>query len=163
MIGRRSGTGKPPRQKLKDLRGFEQITALMSPKGLSVTGYEPKRDTRTRRTLTCLAPRYGWYLTIWAVEAGRLDLIDQIRGTDPWPTVRIAGSVLADWISPWILVTLAYWENDHPYTVVHYEPRIPGRAPLEIIPRAYDGTWLEVEGPKWRPGEPMPREWFEGR
>jgi hypothetical protein len=167
LTGRRSGVGKPLRKKLRGLKGYEQVTALSSPGPLEPTGYVPKRESRVRRTLWAPMPAIGWYFTLWAIEAGKRDLAIRICETDPWPAVPIRATLLADWTEPWFLVTIGYWASERPYRVIRYEPRLPGRVPFEIVPRSYEGTWLEHPGPRWRPGEPFPDEWireaFEGR
>lgn len=156
LVRRRSGEGEPLAQK----RGFQMVTAWGCPAVLEPTGYEPKLDTKVRRTL--LAPRaeIGWFWHLWAIERNRLDIAERISATDPWPSIPVIATLLADWSDPWLLVTFSHWTNEHPYEVIRYEPAIPGRTPVEIIPRAFEGTWLEHPGPKWHPGEPFPEEWL---
>src|SRR3990172_12698185 len=154
LTARRSGIGKPAGPNLRGLKGFRDVAGLAYGWPPDPSGYEPKKDTKTRRTLMAPAPVLGWYLKVWAIEPGRKDLADKIATTDPWPTVPVRAVLLADLCEPWILVTVSYWANDHPYQVVYYEPRIPGRVAMEVIPRPYEGTWLESSEPKWRPGQP---------
>jgi hypothetical protein len=47
-----------------------------------------------------------------------------------------------------------------PYQVIQYAPSLPGRVPFVFVPDAFEGTWLEMPGAKWRPGEPYPEEWL---
>lgn len=160
---RRMGTGAPPFEKLRGMKGFQEALGLMCPTPLAPTGYSPRIDTKHRRTLIAPTPQWGWFVTVWAIQVGRRELAAKIAQTDPWPEVPVRASLLADWTDPWLLVTVSEWKNNRPYQVIHYEPAIPGRVPMEVIPRSFDGTWLEAPGPKWKPGEPFPEEWFRER
>jgi hypothetical protein len=160
LVRSRSGEGEHPGQKLRGMRGFQMVTAWGCPVALEPTGYQPKRDTKVRRTLVAPRAKIGWFWHLWAIERGRRDLAERIGKTDPWPSVPVVATLLADWSDPWLLVTVSHWGNDHPYDVVRYEPAILGRVPYEIIPNAFEGTWLEQPGPKWRPGDPFPEEWL---
>jgi hypothetical protein len=124
-------------------------------------GYVAHADTKVRRTLVHPNPPLGWYMSAWAIAPGRGDLADRIAATDPWPTVTAAGSVLANWGTPWLLLTIAEWTNNQPYEVTRYAPALPGRVPFHMTPAPYDGTWLEAPGPKWSPGQPFPRQWID--
>jgi len=160
LIGRRVGVGEPRRQKLGGMRGFQVVTGWGCPGVLPPTGYKPKEDTKVRRTLIAPRAKTGWFWHLWAIERGQRDLAERISRTDPWPTVPVVASLIADWTDPWLLITVAHWQDEHPYDVVKYWPPIPGRVPYEIIPPAFEGTWLERPGPRWHPGEPFPEEWF---
>jgi hypothetical protein len=160
LVGIRSGEGQRPGRKLRGMRGFQAVVGWGCPGVVEPTGYEPKADTKVRRTLIAPPAEIGWFWHLWAVERGRRDLAERVGATDPWPSVRVVATLLADWSDPWLLVTVSHWDNDHPYDVVQYEPAIPGRVPIEIIPNAFEGTWLEDPGPKWRPGQPFPDEWL---
>ncbi len=122
LIGRRSGAGQPTRPRLRGLQGFGNLTSWMIPTPPQSTGYESRKDSKTRRTLTVPAPRLGWDLAVWAIERGRQDIVKKIAETDPWPDIPVVATLLADWSDPWILLTVAYWQNDHPYEVVRIEP-----------------------------------------
>jgi len=160
LIRRRSGAGQPPRQRLRGMRGFEMVTGWGCPIVVEPTGCEPREDTRLRRTLVAPKAEIGWFWVLWAIERGRADLAQRISRTDPWPSVPVVATLIADWSDPWLLVTVSHWKNNHPYDVVRYAPPIPGRVPFEIIPGAFEGTWLEKPRPKWRPGQPFPEEWL---
>ena len=161
LVSRRAGEGQPLGQTLRGLQGYQRITGWGCPAVLEPTGYEPKPDTEVRRTLVAPRAEIGWYWFIWAIEPGRRDLAGRISRTDPWPSIPIVASLLADWSDPWLLITFGHWTNTQPYEVVRYAPALPGRTPVEIIPHAYDGTWLDLPGPRWRPGEPFPVEWLQ--
>ncbi len=89
LTGRRSGEGKPLRTRLRNIRDYVNVTGLMTPTPLEPTGYEPKPETRTRRTMLVPAPKLGWYFQVWAIETGRRDLAERISETDPWPAVPV--------------------------------------------------------------------------
>jgi hypothetical protein len=117
-----------------------------------------------RRSIACdLQPSasIGWYCYVWAIERGRHDLVEKIGDTNPWPDVPVVASLLADWSDPWILVTVCHFMSRRPYQVIKYAPAIPGRIPFVFVPDAFEGTWLERPGAKWRPGEPYPNEWLQ--
>jgi len=160
LIKMRTGLGQPRRPPLANVAEYERISAWGSPHPEPPDGYVAHGDTKIRRTLLIPAPPLGWFVSVWAIAPGRRDLVDRICETNPWPTVIPAGSVLADWGIPWILVTVAQWTNGAPYQVVRYAPSLPGRVPFHISPECYEGTWLEPPGPKWKPGEPFPKEWI---
>lgn len=159
LIRRRTGIGEPKRNDLRDVRKFEMITGWMCPAPEPASGYRGHADTKRRKTLVHPMPPLGWYLQVWAIEPGRRDLAERIASTDPWPAVRATASLLADWGSPWLLVTLAEWTDPKPYRAIRYSPALPGRVPFIMQPDAYEGTWLEHRGPKWQPGQPFPSEW----
>ncbi|HZP26307.1 MAG TPA: hypothetical protein VFB90_04585, partial [Dehalococcoidia bacterium] len=66
LIQRRVGHGEPPRQRLQGMRGFEMITGWGCPVVLEPTGYEPKADTKVRRTLVVPQAEIGWFYHLWA-------------------------------------------------------------------------------------------------
>lgn len=161
VIKQRTGLGQPRRQSLSDVRRIERIVSWGSPEPGEPNGYQARADTKVRRTAVHSLPSKGWLVGVWALAPGRRDLAERIADTDPFPTVKAATSVLADWGTPWLLVTFAEWTDDAPYTVVRYAPALPGRVPFHMTPDPYEGTWLEASGPKWRPGQPFPKQWID--
>ena len=127
---------------------------------LDPTGYIPKPDTKVHRTLVAPKAELGWYCYVWAIERGRKDLVEKISHTNPWSDIPVVASLLADWSDPWILVTVCHFMSKQPYQVIEYSPALPGRVPFVFVPDAFEGTWLEQPGSKWRPGEPYPKEWL---
>ena len=59
LIKRRSGEGQPPHRKLRGMQGFVMVTAFGCPAVLEPTGYQPKPDTKARRTLIAQLPQFG--------------------------------------------------------------------------------------------------------
>ncbi len=161
LVRRRSGEGQSPRAKLRGLRGHEMVMAFRYDDRLEATGYEPKPDTKIRRTLVVPRAEIGSFWFLWAIERGQVAVMGRIAKTSPWPTTPVVGTLVGDWSDPWLLVVVVHWTNDHPYEGVRYDPALPGRTPVEMIPAPYDGTWLESPGPKWRPGDPFPKEWID--
>jgi hypothetical protein len=143
LIQRRVGTGKPPERKLKDIKGYKEVTGFVTPGRVEPSGYAPKKDTKTRRTLIAPSPEIGWCFNVWAIEPGRRDLAEKIAQTNPWQTVPIGATLLVDCDVPWLLVTVAYMITEKPYDIIQFSPPIPGRIPFEVVPRAFEGTWLE--------------------
>jgi hypothetical protein len=160
LIGRRSGEGEDAGAKLRGLKGHRMVTGWGCPTVLKPTGYVPKQNTLMRRTLIVPKAEIGWHCNVWAIESGRNDLAEKIAQTNPWPEVPVVASLLADWSDPWILATVCHWASIEPYQVIKYSPPIPGRVPYVLVPEAFEGTWLESPGPKWRPGQPIPNEWL---
>lgn len=87
------------------MRGFQIVTSWGCPVVLEPTAYEPKEDTKVRRTLVAPRAAIGWFWHLWAIERGRRDLVERISRTDPWPTVPVVASLVADWSDPWLLIT----------------------------------------------------------
>jgi hypothetical protein len=158
--GRRTGEGEPAGRKLRGMKGHLMVNGWGVPEVLESTGYIPKPDTRVRRTLIVPKAEIGWYCYVWACERGRKDLADKIVHTDPWPQAPVIAWLLADWSDPWILVTVCNIVSRWPYQVIKYSPSLPGRVPFVFVPDAFEGTWLERPGAKWRPGYPYPKEWL---
>ena len=142
------------------MKGHLMVNGWGVPEVLEATGYVPEQDTKVRRTLIAPKAEIGWYCYVWAIERGRTDLVDKIVHTDPWPQVPLDASLLADWSDPWILVTVCHFKSRDPYQVIQYAPPLPGRVPFVFVPDAFEGTWLERPGAKWRPGQPYPKEWL---
>jgi hypothetical protein len=160
LIKERIGEGEPAGQKLRGMKGHFRVDGWGCPEVLEPTGYQLKPDTAVRRTLVAPKAEIGWFCFVWAVERGRNDLVEKISQASPWPDVPVVASLVADWSDPWILVTVCHLKSERPYEVVEYSPPIPGRVPFVLIPEAFEGTWLESPGPKWRPGDPFPGEWL---
>jgi hypothetical protein len=160
LIQRRTGEGEPAGQQLRGMKDHLLVDGWGCPEVLEPTGYQPKPDTQVRRTLIAPKAEIGWFCFVWAIERGREGLVDRICQTSPWPAIPIVASLLADWSDPWILVTVCHWMSRQPYQVVKYSPPIAGRVPFVFIPEAFEGTWLERPGPKWRQGKPFPEEWL---
>lgn len=160
LLKERLGEGEPAGPKLRGMNGHLMLDGRGCPRVLEPTGYQPKSDTQVRRTLIAPKADIGWFCYVWAIERGRKDLVEKITRTNPWPDVPTIASLVADWSDPWILVTVCHLMSKHPYDVVQYSPPIPGRVPFVFVPEAFEGSWLEMPGPKWCPGDPIPEEWL---
>lgn len=143
------------------MKGYVMVEGWGVPEVLSPTGYVPKADTKVRRTLIAPKAEIGFSCYVWAIERGRKDLVDRIISTNPWPEAPVAAWLLADWSDPWILVTVCNILTKWPYQVVKLWPPLPGSVPFVFIPEAFEGTWMERPGEKWRPGQPYPKEWLQ--
>ena len=160
LVERRAGEGRPAGDKLRGMKGHLRVAGWGCPAVLEPTGYQAKPDTKVRRTLIVPKAEIGWHCNVWAIECGRKDVAEKIAHTNPWPEIPVVAWLLADWSDPWILITVSHWMSKQPYQVIKYSPSITGRVPYLFIPDEFEGTWLEAPGPKWRPGEPIPKDWF---
>ena len=94
------------------------------------------------------SPRLMWGVDLWVIAAGRSDIARRISETKPYQKSEVAGSFLADWLTPMLLITVWEATSTDAYTVYKYSPPIPGRVPYEVFPSAWEGTWLEDHLPK---------------
>lgn len=110
----------------------------------------PKADSRKagRKSLVVPSPRFMWGIDLWAIATGRTDIAQRISETKPYPKSEVAGSLLADWLEPMLLIAVWQTTSADAYTVYKYSPSIPGRVPFEIFPSRWEGTWLDDHFPK---------------
>ena len=131
-------------------------TFLPSP---PVTPFDSKPDNARRMTLFAPFPQYLWGVDIWAVESHAI--AKRISTTRPWPDCPVVANLLLGAVTPMLLVTVWQSAVEQPYEVVQIiDPAgrphpVPGIVPFEIVPAAFEGTWLD-SGRRWRPGNPWP-------
>jgi hypothetical protein len=144
VIDKRIGEGEPPGVSLKDIRGLFFVTAFGAGSAPPLDEYLIKPDTKRMRTLVLPPPPHPWGVDVWAIEPGKEGrLIPRILGTRPWPSAPIVGAVASEWSTPVILLTVWQATTAEPYTVIRYDPPLSSRVPYLILPKKWEGTWLE--------------------
>ena len=97
-----------PLTRPRDLKGKKKLGASSGNPTMLQWGYKPKPDTATRRTviLDNAQLRYpSWTVDLWAIEAGRDDLVaEALRDYENCGVV--VASVRADWPQPQLLAVV---------------------------------------------------------
>lgn len=103
------------------------------------------KSARTRIAATIPMPKFQHGYEVFAVPVSATATIDRLRDTVPYPQSTIAAVLVADWISP--AIVLVVWAATDPSAYMATESHRADTASRRFVasPAAYRGTWVQTE------------------